>query len=201
MLTLQFEMQLVRGYDLRDGTAVAHRVVAGRDRVRNARAFRAERERATAQLLRLPVCSPEGVRATPSRLAFVRELVELGVLPVFVESVVDTQPVVDGATWAVLRPLVRAFIPVEDDFLRWTAELRDEHGDPQPLPVPYDPLPEDGDAPSEAAVRGIMGALERQGWSCVRRELDHHYEGPDRWSEFPAHRFVLGLAVRRSEHD
>lgn len=193
MLTLQFEMNFVRGYDLSDGTVVTHRALAGRDRVRNVAAFRAERDRATERLLKLPVRDREDARATPSRLRFVRELVELEVLPALVESVVGAEPVIDDPTWAVLRPLVEAFVPVEADFLRWTVELRDEHGRLRPLPASYDPLPEDGDEPSQAAVHRIIGALERRGLSVVRLEL-HFCEGPDRWSELPAHRFVLGPA-------
>lgn len=191
MLTLQFEMDTVRGYGLSDGTVVAHRALAGRDRVRNFPVYRAERDRATASLLRLPVRNPEGARATPSRLGLVSELVELEVLPALVESVIGTEPVIGDSTWKALRPLVQAFVPIEHRFLRWTVELRDRHGRLQPLPVPYDPLPEDGHAPSDAAVRCLIGALERRGLSVVRRELDHYHDDLDRWSEIPVHRFVL----------
>jgi len=123
--TLHVELVTRPAYRLRDGDITADRERALAE-LRRARSQSSDLVRlVSAGLLRLPE-SPPSTRPTPSRAAFVRRLVEEGLLPAAVGEPYIVTGVVPDAAWEQVRRLIGLLElhSFKDEF--WAVYMSDE---------------------------------------------------------------------------
>lgn len=142
-----------------------------------------------AQLLRLPIDDPPHGHPTPTRAEFVRRMMAAGLLPSEIVGEMAASGRVGDLAWSHVRTLLDLLEPSELEVECWVVTFEDADAISMPLPIAYDPLdhqdydptndPQDDQA--EAALAGILEALQNDGWTCrsVRRVRDQAYADED----------------------